>query len=384
MLLAKVRNNLLLVAAGILIGLILAELLLQMLAFSLHFIRSSRLSVPVQRPLTILCVGDSVTFGYGDSSSKGYPGHLEEILSKELGSAVVVVNRGRPGASIATVHKELVEGMRTIPTVDLVIVLTGNGNSLLNFSDMYEELLHYPLSSKDAMILKLDHILSHSKVYSLLKGFFFTINDHADNVGGVDCAKCLEEVSPLRNVLKFDICEKEHFNRVVTAYQDCLKKITSCGQAGRGVLEMHAFCGKALSEENIRAISKYKDQAKRLSDLRGHDLQDVVEGVMQGVLADMVRLCKQKSAKVLLLTDYPSGSGLLDYSMYRSDPDVMLLGMQQYFNTELHCHQCKQYFFDDAHPNREGYRHMAGRIAEALLQKGWGHSSLARPAGVNK
>ena len=81
---------------------------------------------------TILCVGDSVTFGLGAPRTQSYPAQLERLLNaKESKRTYTVINRGRPGQNTAQLLETLEGDIREVEP-DIVTVLTG-GSNLWNY-----------------------------------------------------------------------------------------------------------------------------------------------------------------------------------------------------------------------------------------------------------
>ena len=151
------RVNILLIFAGILVGLCAGEISLRAASFIIKHGRHDSYSGIDRSALTVLCVGDSVTYGFGDKAGEGYPAKLGVILAKKLGRKVIVINKGIPGASTAVVLRELKNAVKTIPRIDLVVILTGNGNSLWNFKEMYREIAKFRVNFESGMFLKIDH-----------------------------------------------------------------------------------------------------------------------------------------------------------------------------------------------------------------------------------
>ncbi len=77
---------------------------------------------------TILCVGDSVTFGIGAPRTQSYPAQLERLLNAEESKRTyAVINRGRPGQNTAQLLETLEGDIREVEP-DIVTVLTGGAN----------------------------------------------------------------------------------------------------------------------------------------------------------------------------------------------------------------------------------------------------------------
>lgn len=99
------------VIAACLVAVVLLESILQACAFALWLKHRNGNVVVADDPAagnTVLCLGDSYTFGMGASSPRGsYPAQLEQKLKHALGSGWVVVNGGWPSRN----SRELLEGL---------------------------------------------------------------------------------------------------------------------------------------------------------------------------------------------------------------------------------------------------------------------------------
>ncbi len=368
------RVNILLIFAGILVGLCAGEISLRAASFIIKHGRHDSYSGIDRSALTVLCVGDSVTYGFGDKAGEGYPAKLGVILAKKLGRKVIVINKGIPGASTAVVLRELKNAVKTIPRIDLVVILTGNGNSLWNFKEMYREIAKFRVNFESGMFLKIDHFFSNLRLYSLVK----SISEetlYEETIGADDtCQICLDEAAAGRNVLKYDVCETGQFDRILSAYHHCLRLSRHCRRATLGILDMYAFCGKDLTDDSGGIpVDGGPYIGTLLRDLKVRNLKELIFKVMHKNVAEMIRLCDENKIRVLLISDYPSGRPIINFTGYAQEDNVSLLGLNDYFKDDLNCTLCKKYFFDEAHPNTEGYYLMAGRIADKILnmiQKG--------------
>jgi lysophospholipase L1-like esterase len=111
--------------AGALVLLLLAELALQAAAPLVQRSMARREPDPSpDAPLTILCVGDSNTYGLHMPRLYAYPAMLEARLAQRFREPVAVVNRGVPGQNTAQVGSDLAQDLAdTHP--DVVLVLCG-------------------------------------------------------------------------------------------------------------------------------------------------------------------------------------------------------------------------------------------------------------------
>ncbi len=147
-------RQLALVAFGLLVPLLLAELALQV---SSKFYRATLLatrSEPVDlHSKRILCVGDSNTFGVRVAAADSYPGQLERMLNacSTDGAHWQVLNRGIPGQNTTQIKNSLPELLAWCEP-QIVIVLGGINNRW-----------------NEASKLEAESILDRSRVLRLLR-----------------------------------------------------------------------------------------------------------------------------------------------------------------------------------------------------------------------
>jgi lysophospholipase L1-like esterase len=109
---------------GLLVALLLVELALQAAAPLVQAAMLRRPPTPSpDAPLTILCVGDSNTYGL-HVPQWSYPAQLEARLRPRFSGPVAVVNRGVPGQSTEQVADALPGDLRAARP-DIVLVLAG-------------------------------------------------------------------------------------------------------------------------------------------------------------------------------------------------------------------------------------------------------------------
>ncbi|MBU0504343.1 MAG: SGNH/GDSL hydrolase family protein [Candidatus Omnitrophota bacterium] len=108
---------------------------------------------------TILCLGDSYTYGLGTTYENNYPFQLARILERRgQGNLFSVVNLGSPGGNTWRTSKIFKESISKNKP-DLVIVMAGHNNSW-NMEGEPDSDLYPPLS-------KLEKIISGLRVYKL-------------------------------------------------------------------------------------------------------------------------------------------------------------------------------------------------------------------------
>lgn len=108
------------------VALVLLELALQVAAPLVQGAMRDRDDGPPapDAAFTVLCVGDSNTYGLHLPRAYAYPALLEARLAQRLPGPVAVVNRGVPGQSAAQVAEHLPGDLAAVDP-DLVIVLAG-------------------------------------------------------------------------------------------------------------------------------------------------------------------------------------------------------------------------------------------------------------------
>ena len=228
-------------------GLFLGEVLLRIFSFVKISNRNNEISHIRKDYFTILCIGDSVTYGVGGIEEEGYPKKLEEILTKK-GYKIKVINKAYPGASTAGVLRQLKNSLWEYK-VDLVIILTGCGNSLWNLNEMYEDLIKLPLSFRDKIFLKIENFFMYFKIYKFIKLFLVD-----KKYKSIKCPflykKCLEEAMNLRNKAAFyDICENKFFDNIIDTYKKCLLLCPEDKEPYLRILEMYTICKKPLPKD---------------------------------------------------------------------------------------------------------------------------------------
>ncbi len=118
------RRRLRALAFGVVTGLLVFELVLQVAALVL-WSTGSREGGSVDDRRTVLCVGDSFTYGLGASGpDAAYPAELQRVLDARAPGTYHVVNGGRSGRSTRDVAQELVRQLDEFDPA-VVVVLAG-------------------------------------------------------------------------------------------------------------------------------------------------------------------------------------------------------------------------------------------------------------------
>lgn len=149
-------------------GVVWMEVTLQIFAFGYRqWATSPRLSPNSRTEFTILCLGDSVTVGYGADSHHSYPRQMERMLKDRWPDRTVqVLNGGKGAVNSSWVLDRLPSQLRKARP-DLVLLMTGG-----NDDHRFQSIDLATLSMGSALRLRslknhLEQWLSVSKLYSL-------------------------------------------------------------------------------------------------------------------------------------------------------------------------------------------------------------------------
>lgn len=115
-------------AAGLALTLVGLELGLRLVG-ALHDLRARRDAGPQegQDRITVLCVGDSFTWGAGAPASQSWPSQLQGVLDAEAPGTYRVVNRGRGAQNTAQLKASLPALFQEVRP-DLLVVLSGTAD----------------------------------------------------------------------------------------------------------------------------------------------------------------------------------------------------------------------------------------------------------------
>ena len=123
------KNRLVAFLAGIVVCLLAMELILRVIGAIYAYRSESDEVIKDPAQCTILCVGDSVTFGLGAPRIQSYPAQLQRLLNTGTPQKKInVINRGRPGYNTTLLLETLSYDIREAKP-DIVLILTGGANS---------------------------------------------------------------------------------------------------------------------------------------------------------------------------------------------------------------------------------------------------------------
>lgn len=174
------RNRVAWVFLGIAATVLLFEVFFRVAGAGIRWARSLPASGPGSRH-TILCEGDSFTYGIGGAA---YPAQLEAILNRRAGKKLFrVVNKGVPGLNTAILADELEKDILKYQP-DALFVIVGDNNSWNSIR------LEAP-SPELPWSVGLDRALLHSRAYKFAKLLLiglrhsnFHTDETEDHLGG--------------------------------------------------------------------------------------------------------------------------------------------------------------------------------------------------------
>ncbi|MEN8161441.1 MAG: GDSL-type esterase/lipase family protein, partial [Myxococcota bacterium] len=124
----RLRIVLLQLALAVVSTLAAAELTLQLLGLTKSWWASRAVPAATSETYTILCLGDSHTYGAPLPRDESYPSQLQARLDAAFPGDYRVINLGAPGANSAMVARHFAENVRR-HRPDLVILWVGVNNA---------------------------------------------------------------------------------------------------------------------------------------------------------------------------------------------------------------------------------------------------------------
>ncbi len=163
----KNRERLLSFVIGIIICLVALEIALRVVG-SMYARMSETDSTPDRTTTkTILCIGDSVTFGIGAPRILSYPSQLQQLLNHSKSKTnYTVINRGRPGQNSAQLLTRFEAQLKQFQP-DIVTVLIGAQNQSNYFG--YRDYLKNSENSGGEWLLSIHDILDRIKIYKFTR-----------------------------------------------------------------------------------------------------------------------------------------------------------------------------------------------------------------------
>jgi len=158
--------------AGILICLLILEVALRVVGSIYADISESDTGKNKKGTTTILCIGDSFTFGIGAPRDLSYPAQLEKLLNQAApGVKYSVINRGWPGQNSTQFLKRFEDYLKEFKP-DIVTILIGAQN-LGNYFG-YQDFLRKAQKQERSFLQELHGSLDRIRIYKFIRLLFQT------------------------------------------------------------------------------------------------------------------------------------------------------------------------------------------------------------------
>lgn len=164
---AESRKRLIVFFLGIVIIFFVLEIALRVVGVYYINLSEADNKIDPDAEVTILSIGDSVTFGIGASQGMSYPDQLERMLNATgVEIKYTVINRGRPAQNTAQLLTRL-EGQLKKFTPDIVTILIGAQNQANYFG--YQEYLSRQRKNNQNIFYRIHNIFDHIRVYKFVR-----------------------------------------------------------------------------------------------------------------------------------------------------------------------------------------------------------------------
>lgn len=379
---------------------------------------------------TILCLGDSFTFGMGASPEKSYPRQLELLLRKDISKNIVVIDEGRAGNTSSLLLKDLKQDIDSY-NPDIIVIMTGANNNWNLKDSSYFILRRENLS----FLEKANKFISGFQVYKLVKIGWFNFKQKITKVDGeVDdngLTRDLDAKSITLSALGAELATQGKYEKAIDKFEEALVVDANNWQAHLWLAYIWEIRGKqqmvrdsvwravktidhwneritntivnqihqdfedspAHMELELSKLKRYlqnkygKNHGRRLTEiidtkmlvLRSSKGQNIFAGVIQYDLKQIVELTKEKGIGLILQT-YPfrlkdANSEARKMSEMYGFP---LVDNEKLFEEKLKDYDSKDFFVADGHCNAQGYRMIAENVYAVLTQ----HKLIARTDGL--
>jgi len=166
----KIKRRLVAVLAGALIFLLVLEISLRIVGSIYANLSESDKGNIGDAAKTILCIGDSVTFGIGAPGDLSYPAQLQKLLNESNPeSKYSVINRGWPAQNTAQILMRLKKWLQEFKP-DIVTILIGAQNQANYYG--YGEYLQKERNQKRGFFLSIHDRLDRIRIYKFLRLLF--------------------------------------------------------------------------------------------------------------------------------------------------------------------------------------------------------------------
>jgi len=355
---------------------------------------------------TILCLGDSFTFGSGASSDKSYPRQLQGLLNAEFPQkSFAVINRGVNAYTTRMILELFENYLLKEPAPDLVVLLAGGAN-IWNFNGYHAYLQGKTVWSRS------QGFLSQIRLYRLAKLLCMNIRDKAallrekeviqsSSFGRHDVREYKEKIALCLYDGRF--AEAQELTRKIIAlnpgssdsyftlglvylkkgdkeaaepcFETAIRLDPSRPDYYGSLVECFSGTRKDV-EPAVKFLSQFKakspDVAWQIERLRkGQEYDRAIASWIASDLEKIVRICQGRRIRIILL-DYPKSNingAIREVAVKYSLP---LVDCEEIFRKLMRSgHVAADFFVPDAHCNAKGYGIIAKNIYDKIVEAGW-------------
>ncbi len=350
------------------------------------------------KEFTILCLGDSYTFGLGADKYNSYPAYLERILNEKFPARKYkVYNGGIIGNNSSTVALEDLQKHISEITPDLIIVMTGCNNAWLLSGRICLYLHKYNNGALiGTRLKKIGLVLERSKVYKLIRILFFRIKYSnvnkiiKDGLIDINQSNLREESISIENkglthmLLGAEFSNKKDYESAKKELKEAIKDpafihyVFNIEWAFSFLCRVTQGDGKELAKEvnDLKEIIKAQhgfsvyEKIKEILDMLlflTEDM-DIAREILRYDLIEIYKTANKNQINLVLQT-YPCFvSGMNETIKSVSyEFNIPLVDNYTIFKENLLTHQEKDLFVPDGHCNAEGYKLVAKNVYDTLI-----------------
>jgi lysophospholipase L1-like esterase len=350
------------------------------------------------KAFSILCLGDSFTFGLGADPDNSYPAHLERILNKiNHGQRYKVFNGGILGGNSSSILLEQLNSYINKYAPDMIIIMTGMNNTWILSEGTFFHLQEYKKTNLVGTIIKrLDIFLTGLRIYKLFKIAIFNFKYGKINTilktGLIDVRPTDHNKSPLFSKQKDDInmCLNLYFIngdydlakiKIKEAVQDPMF-ICSVFNIGT-VVNFMLWATKGDSRELNKEIGDLKNIIKtRYSQETYREVEEIInlllnlssnieipQKILKSDLMEIYGITRRNGIHLILQT-YPCWAFGLNSVIREASARLgtPLVDNYRIFEEKMKVQNRKDLFAADGHCNAQGYRIVAENIYNVLIQ----------------
>lgn len=337
---------------------------------------------------TILCVGDSFTYGVGASQGYSYPEQLGGLLNKNFPEREFeVLNLGLPGSNSSQALKAL-PGQIKDYLPELVIIWVG-ANNCWNFTDTNYFLFADRMNIRIFLRKTDSHLYNKSRAYKLLKHIFINLRKRiednppkdlieVDHTAAEKQQRALAEAQALIEEDKTN--RKPILEKLKNAYElnkdlefivGLLKKYYPVKDFSSMLIAFFESVGDKDRLREIRRTGVYNENSSRDFNLGYKDShKQAYDRLLQYDLEKMINAAKENNIEVILLTynsdDIERGGDNVIIRRLADRNGISCVDTAAIFRNLLQDHKFEDFFVSDGHHNNAGYKVIAEAIYKIL------------------